>query len=120
MSGRLAGKGADLKPMLAKPAKATVEESFSGSTLGKTWNVAKGDWQVHDGTLVGKEKKEDNHAAVCGLVVPNHNSIIRFSFKFDGTNNLSLSYNRSPVVFNINLNYRGRQKGTVIGALRSP
>jgi TonB-dependent receptor len=32
----------------------------------------------------------------------------------DKAGNLSLSYNRSPVVFNINLNYRGRQKGTVI------
>jgi len=28
--------------------------------------------------------------------------------------NLSLSYNRSPIVLNMNLNYRGRQKGTSI------
>lgn len=28
--------------------------------------------------------------------------------------NFSISYNRSPVVFNINFNYRGRQKGTSI------
>jgi len=91
----LAGKGADIKPILATPGKATAEEAFSGTELAKTWNVAKGDWQVHDGTLVGKEKKEDNHAAVCGLVVPNHDSIIRFSFKFDGSNNLAVSYNHA-------------------------
>ncbi len=30
--------------------------------------------------------------------------------------NLGLSFNKSPVVFNINFNYRGRQKGTVITA----
>jgi hypothetical protein len=104
----LAGKGADIKPILATPGKATAEDAFAGTALGKTWNVAKGDWQVHDGTLVGKEKKEDNHAAVCGLVVPNHNSIIRFSFKFDGTNNLSISYNHSKGhLFRVNVTAAG-------------
>ena len=32
------------------------------------------------------------------------------------TGNFSVSFNRSPVVFNVNLNYRGRQKGTTITA----
>ena len=89
----LAGKGADLKPILAKPGKTSVEETFGGSALGKNWNVAKGDWQVHDGTLVGREKKEDKHPAVCALAVLNHDSIIRFSFKLDGAKSLGLSYN---------------------------
>ena len=88
-----AGKGADLKPILAKPAKATVEESFAGSALGKNWTPAKGDWQVAGGELTGKEKKEDKHAAVLALNQPNHDSIIRFSFKLDGAGGLSLSYN---------------------------
>lgn len=91
----LAGKDADLKPILAKPGKATAEEAFTGTALAKTWTVAKGDWQVHDGTLVGKEKAEDKHPAVCGLAVPNHDSIIRFSFKLDGAKSLSLSYNHA-------------------------
>jgi iron complex outermembrane recepter protein len=34
----------------------------------------------------------------------------------DKAANVSLSYNRSPVVFNVNVNYRGRQKGTSITA----
>jgi len=89
----LAGKNADLKPILAKPGKATAEDAFAGTALAKTWSAAKGDWQVHDGTLVGKEKKEDNHAAVCALAVPNHDSIIRFSFKLDGVKTLAVSYN---------------------------
>jgi hypothetical protein len=92
-SASFAGKATDLKPILAMPAKATVEESFAGSALGKSWTPAKGDWQVQDGTLVGKEKKEDNHPAVGALNQPNHNSIIRFSFKLDGVTGFSLSYN---------------------------
>jgi hypothetical protein len=104
----LAGKGADLKPILATPAKATAEESFAASALAKTWNVAKGDWQVSNGTLVGKEKAEDKHAAVLALAVPNHDSIIRFSFKFDGSNNLSVSYNHAKGhLFRVNVTPTG-------------
>lgn len=90
-----AGKGTDLKPILAQPAKATVEETFAGSALGKNWSKAKGDWQVASGALTGKELAADNHAAVCALNQPNHDSIIRFSFKLDGTKTLSLSYNHA-------------------------
>jgi hypothetical protein len=89
----LAGQGTDLKPILATPAKVTAEDTFTGTALAKTWSTAKGDWQPRDGTLVGKEKPEDKHAAVCALNVPNHDSIIRFSFKLDGARGLSLSYN---------------------------
>ena len=94
-SAAFGAKSADLKPALSKPGASTVDETFSASTLGKLWTVAKGDWQVRDGTLVGKEKKEDNHPAVLTLGQKNHDSIIRFSFQFDGTNNLSLSYNHA-------------------------
>jgi hypothetical protein len=86
-------KSADLKPVLAKPGSVSADESFSSATLAKDWTVAKGDWQVQDGALVGKEKKEDQHAAVLTLGKPNHNSIIRFSFKLDGSKGLALSYN---------------------------
>jgi iron complex outermembrane receptor protein len=34
--------------------------------------------------------------------------------------NFSISYNRSPIVLNVNFNYRGRQKGTSITAPASP
>ncbi len=104
----LAGKGAEIKPILATPAKVAAEDAFSAAAVGKPWTVAKGDWQIHDGTLVGKEKKEDNHAAVCGLMVPLHDSIIRFSFKFDGTNNLSVSYNQPKGhLFRVNITPSG-------------
>jgi 3-keto-disaccharide hydrolase len=90
-----AGKSAEIKPNLATPGKVIVDESFAKATLDKPWTVAKGDWQVRDGALVGKEKKEDNHPAVCTLNKPNHDSIIRFSFKLDGTKGFSLSFNHT-------------------------
>lgn len=89
----LAEKAADLKPTMAKPGKVIIEESFESAALGKNWSAAKGDWQPHDGTLVGKEKKEDNHPAVLMLAHPNRDSIIRFAFKLDGVKSMSLSLN---------------------------
>jgi hypothetical protein len=103
-SAAFGAKSADLKPALAKPGASTVDETFSASALGKIWSVAKGTWEVRDGTLVGSEKKEDNHPAVLALGQKNHDSIIRFSFKFDGTDNLSLSYNHAAGhLFRVNI-----------------
>src|SRR5437867_816862 len=85
-----AEKAASLTPILAKPGKVVVEENFDGAKLGKSWAANKGDWQPKDGTLVGKEKKSDNHPAVLLLDKPNRNSIIQFSFKLDGVKSFNL------------------------------
>ena len=89
----LADKAADLKPTLIKPGKAIVEDAFDATALGKNWSAAKGDWQPREGTLVGKEKKEDKHPAVLMLAQPNRNSAIRFAFKLDGVKSMALSLN---------------------------
>ena len=57
--------------------------------------IAKGDWQVHDGMVVGKEKLEDKHRAVLNLNQPNRNSIIQVFFKLDGGKAFHLSYNHA-------------------------
>lgn len=88
-----AGKAADLKPSLT--GKLIVDEKFAGSALPKMWAAAKGDWQVRDGTIVGKEKASDKHAAVLGFNHPNRNSIIRFSFQLNGAKTLHLSMNHA-------------------------
>lgn len=88
-----AKKDADLKPMLAKPGKTLVEETFSDSTLNKPWRALKGDWQIKEAALVGESKASDNHAPVVSCGVPNHNSILRFSFKIEGRKGFNLSYN---------------------------
>jgi len=88
-----AGKATDLKP--SQQGKLVADEKFAGNTLPKTWAAAKGDWQVQNGALVGKEKASDKHAAVIGLNLPNRNSIIRFSFKLDGAKMFHLSFNHA-------------------------
>ncbi|MBI2478739.1 MAG: hypothetical protein HYV60_08935 [Planctomycetia bacterium] len=90
-----AEKGADLQPTLTSPGSVTLEESFSGQELGKNWVANKGAWQIKDGALVGREKKEDRHAAVLTLQQPNRNSIIRFSFRLDGATGFNLSCNHA-------------------------
>jgi hypothetical protein len=88
-----AEKAADLAPALAKPGKIVVEESFDAAALGKDWSAPKGDWQPRDGVLVGREKKEDKHAAVLSFGKQNRDSIVRFAFKLDGAKSMSLSLN---------------------------
>lgn len=95
-SSAFAGKGTELKPMLAKPGKATFElKAASAGKLDKPWAVAKGDWQIAEGGIVGKEKASDQHAAVLTLGEPNRDSIIRFSFKLDGATGFNLSFNHA-------------------------
>jgi len=99
-----AGKGTDLKPILPPPGKVAAEDSFSAAALGSNWKVAKGDWQVKGGALVGQEIAADKHAAVCALNVPNHNSVIRLSFKLDGSKTLAVSYNHAKGhLFRVNI-----------------
>jgi hypothetical protein len=88
-----AAKDAPLTPALVKPGKVAAEDAFSSAQLGKPWAVNKGEWVVKDGALVGTIKQSDHHPAVLLLGVPNRNSIIRFSFKFDGSKGFNLSYN---------------------------
>lgn len=103
-SAAFGAKSAEIATVLAKPGTVTVDETFSASTLGKPWTIAKGNWEVKGGALVGSEKKEDSHAAVLTLGQKNHDSIIRFSFKFDDTDNLSLSFNHAAGhLFRVNI-----------------
>ena len=107
-SAAFGAKSAPLAPVLAKPGTPTVDESFSASPLGKLWTIAKGDWQVREGTLVGSEKTEDKHAAVLALGQKNRDSILRFSFKFNGTDNLGLSFNHAAGhLFRVNITKDG-------------
>ncbi len=90
-----AGKNTALQPTLAKAGKTVIEQNFDTGALDKPWAVAKGDWQVSGGAIVGKEKPEDKHAGVLSLALPNKDSITQFSFKLDGAKGFSLSYNHA-------------------------
>ena len=90
-----ADKGTDLKTAFAKSDSVTLQETFSESKLGKHWVVSKGSWTIQDGAVVGREKKEDMHAAVLTLQHPHRDSSIRFSFRLDGTSGFTLSFNHA-------------------------
>jgi hypothetical protein len=103
-----ADKATEIKPVLAKPGKAIFDESFGATALDKKWSVNKGEWKINDGQLVGQEKASDNHPAVLLLGVPNHNSIIQFSFRLDGAKGFNLSYNHAKGhLFRIAINEDG-------------
>jgi len=91
----LAEKNADLKPTHAPAGKLVVDEAFAGAALGKAWTANKGDWQVRDGAVIGKEKASDEHAAVLTLGQPNRDSILRFSFRLDGAKGFNVSWNHA-------------------------
>jgi hypothetical protein len=90
-----ADKGTDLKPTLVKPGAIVREDKFDTAELGKSWAVAKGEWGVKDGALVGREKADDMHAAVLTLQQPHRNTIIRYSFQLDGATGFNLSFNHA-------------------------
>ncbi len=89
-----AAKGVDIKPALSTPGAIVFQDDFSSGSLSKSWSIAKGDWQVNGGMVVGKEKAEDHHNAVLSLNRPNRNSVIQVSFKLDGASFFHLSYNK--------------------------
>ncbi len=90
-----AEKNATLEPKLVAAGSATITENFD-EPLGKTAVPVKGEWEVVDGVLIGKELATDKHAAVLNYQKKNRNSAVQFSFKLDGsTNGLSFSLNHS-------------------------
>ena len=80
----LADKNSSLEPMLHALGSATIAEDF-GDSRSSTFAAAKGQWNVVDGTLVGKELAADKHAAVLNYQKKNRDSAVRFSFKCDGS-----------------------------------
>ncbi len=92
----LADKNTDISPVLAKPGTVMLNDDFDGETLGKEWAAAKGEWKIKDGAIAAKELKADEHAAVLTCKLKNRDSIVRFSFKLDGSaNGLHFSLNHA-------------------------
>ena len=95
-----AEKNSEIKPALIDAKLVQVADDFEQvepGTMnpGKKWNVLKGEWRVQDGFLVGKELEADHHAAVICLNEKNTDSLIRFSFRLDGSAGFHLSLNHA-------------------------
>ena len=91
----LADKNTDISASMAKPGKVLLSDDFGGAELGKLWVAAKGEWKIKDGAIVAKELKSDEHAAVLTCRQKNRDSVVRFSFRLDGSTkgfNFSLNH----------------------------
>lgn len=80
-----AEKNTEISPVLAKPGTVVLEDDFDRAELGAEWKGVKGEWKIADGGIVAKELEADKHAAVMNFHTKNRNSIVRLSFKFDGS-----------------------------------
>ena len=95
VSAALAEKNVPLDTKLCTLESPLLAETFSHS-LRKSLQTVKGQWNIVDGTLRGKELAADKHAAVLNCDYENRNSAVRFSFKLDGsTEGLQFSLNHA-------------------------
>lgn len=89
-----ADKGVELKST-AKLGKKLIAEAFDEPQLGKAWAVEKGDWNIEEGAVAGRENPANKQAAMLTLEQPTRDSVLRFSFKFDGATGFNLSFNHA-------------------------
>jgi len=89
----MAEKNTRLKPVLTKTAEPSQTETFHGKKLSKQWAANKGEWEIEEGVLTGKELKADKHAAVLTWKLPHRNSALRCSFQLKDTNFFHVSLN---------------------------
>ena len=80
------------KPLLAVPGKAIYENKLD-SAPSAPWKVAKGKWELVDGSWRGSEKPEDMHGAVTRLPNKLGDFVIEYELKFEGGKTTSLSIN---------------------------
>ena len=80
----LADKNTMLQPQISEPGNAATQLTFD-QALDTSFVPVKGEWKIVDGCVTGKELAADKHAAVLNYQKKNRNSVVRFSFKLDGT-----------------------------------
>jgi hypothetical protein len=80
------------KTLMLTPGKLLLDDPLSAA-LSKDWKVGKGKWDVADGAVRGAELKDDMHGAVARRNLDMKDVVIAFSFKLDGTRQISLSLN---------------------------
>jgi hypothetical protein len=99
----------DLAANLCIRGKLIFSDDFSAPELSKEWKVAKGKWEIADGTLKGVELAADMHAAVLKHALPSKNVVLQFSFKFDGARSLACSFDGKGHVCRVALSPAGFQ-----------
>ena len=82
---------AEPKP-LGTAGKELFAESFAMPKLADTWKTGPGTYDVADGVLTVREKKEDMHVAAFRAMVPVQDVIVECKFKFDGGKTLHVGF----------------------------
>lgn len=74
--------------------KILVEERFEAAALPAAWTAPKGAWAVVDGALEGRERPEDQHAAVflTKAELP-ATLVLKADVRFDGAATMALLFN---------------------------
>lgn len=88
-------KNAPIAGKLVAVGDASIVQAFDKPLDSTPAAVAKGEWKVVDGILLGKELAADKHAAVLNYQIKNRDSAVKFSFKLDGSTsgfNFSLNH----------------------------
>jgi hypothetical protein len=80
------------KTLMTERGKLLYSEDFS-RPLDKSWRVAKGKWEIADGSLRAAELASDMHGAVMRYPLDFDSIIIQYSFRLDGTKQTTLSIN---------------------------
>lgn len=78
--------------VMVTPGKLLLDDPLSAAPA-KEWKVGKGKWEAADGAVRGAELKADMHGAVMRRNVSFKDAVVAFSFKLDGTKQISLSLN---------------------------
>lgn len=86
-------QAADPTPQIAERGKLVLSDDFNQSLDTKSWNVAKGKWEIADGALKGAEVKTDNHPGVVRHALAVGDCIIQYDVKLDGAKSTTLSVN---------------------------
>jgi hypothetical protein len=82
---------ADPKP-LGTAGKELFAESFAKPKLGDTWKTGPGTYEVADGVLTVREKKDDMHAAAFRAMTPVQDVVVECKFKFDGAKTFHVGF----------------------------
>lgn len=103
-----AERQAALETELGQPGAVVLQDSFDRAERGDAWQVAKGDWTIVEGSLVGKELAADKHAAVASIGGKHTDSIVRFSFQLNGAKQFAFSLNKAKGhLVRLNVNEQG-------------
>jgi len=69
---------------LAHRGKLLLKEGFDRPDLPELFTVGKGDWQIVDGSLRGRQLLEDRHTAFRKIFLDHHDVIYEYDVKIEG------------------------------------